>query len=138
MSKGFTALLTALAVLLTFTACTGSGDYDKSLLVDFDCSGLLEQTTSYCVGAGDFIDDEYSRFKELYQFYEAVSEVFTDEPADRLICECSPLYIYEGAVWRYFYDGFPELIDRYETQEHHYIFLNTGNGWRCDRFDTVW
>lgn len=31
----------------------------------------------------------------------------------------------------------PELMDEYETQEHHCIFVNTENGWRCSRVDIV-
>ncbi|MCH5200176.1 MAG: hypothetical protein J1F60_04365 [Oscillospiraceae bacterium] len=206
---------------------TVAGKYDSRLLTDFDYSGLLELTSSFPEGAGDFIDGKYSEFKELYRkafalercligvqplpisnsqgglllmvydeelgyhlpyvlagcsdesFYGALTEVFTDDMIDSLIAARSAsIYMYAGAVW--YHDGFgfgsdisrihdeysfkltegafdithttyhtteelgwetdysPDLKNKYETREHHYIFVKTEDGWRCSRFDTVW
>ena len=206
---------------------TVMGEYDSRLLTDFDYSGLLELTSSFPEGAGDFIDGKYSEFTELYRkafalercligvqplpisdsqgelllmvyneelechipymlrgysdesFYSALTEVFTEDMIDSLIAaRAASVYMYAGAVW--YYEGFgygsdvsrvhdeysfrltgdtfdithttyhtteelgwdmvydPDLKDRYETQEHHYTFVKTDEGWRCSRFDTVW
>ena len=208
------------------------GDYDTSELVDFDYSELLEITTGFYAGAGDFLGEEYGEFRDLYQkayalttcfegrsafpyasgdyhgarimlplnnyqhdylqyyltgfsadsFHETLREIFTPDTAEKLYSNFfgtdHSIYIYDGAVWSFFQDGFgsdisrvhdeysfeltedtfdiirtsyhttaeldwdyiydPELIDRYETQEHHCIFVNTEDGWRCQLLDIVW
>ena len=134
------------------------GDYDTTELADFEYGELLENTTSYYEGAGDFLGEEYEEFRELYQsayaltrcfegrsafptaygyegarlmlprkdyhnsylqfyftgcsadsFHDALLEIFTEEETERWFSqfygEHHEIYIYDGAVWSFFYDG---------------------------------
>lgn len=56
---------------------TVTGEYDSRRLIDFDVSWLLEQSTSYPVGAGDFIDEKYAGFVKLYQKAYALERCLT-------------------------------------------------------------
>ena len=207
------------------------GNYDRDSLGEFDYGGIMADTRECDGGSGDFLDQGYSDFKELYQrayalvrcldhpggylkaaegtdgkcslqvpleynygemvcyqhylftgyswdsFYSALTEVFTEEMAE--VLAGSSVYNYGGALWYYMTDGLysvpthlhdeysaemidgntlditrtsyfstihtgwdtefdPQLMEQYDTELTHIIFVNTEKGWRCERFDRAW
>ena len=95
MNRKITALLMALAVMLTAAACTDNGDtapenetadevilvgdYDKSTLEDFSCSEVLNRPSmSFSDDLGDFLDGlGYGEFRELYERAYRLAAVMT-------------------------------------------------------------
>lgn len=57
------------------------GIYDRSALVDFDYSEILaERVEKNPDGKGDFLNDGYSEFKELYQKAYALTSILVSSP----------------------------------------------------------
>lgn len=123
MKKKSFALLMAIAFIFTAAACTNSnetapedeadgevtliGEYDKSTLADFDYSGELEKISGS--DTGNFLDDGYSEFKELYQKAYALTAITVSSP-----------------------DSFPTALDsevQIQVEGEDYPYLLTGYSW---------
>ena len=128
------------------------GDYDTSELADFDYSGLLEKTTAFPAGAGDFIDEEYKDFRELYQKAFAFNFCFRDHTpfpttygyeGARLMLPRNDYqnnylqYYFTGYSAESFHDALLEIFTEEETErwfskfygDHHEIYIYDGAVW---------
>lgn len=128
------------------------GGYDTADLADFDYSGLLEKTTAFPLGAGDFIDEEYKDFRELYQKAFAFNFCFRDHTpfptaygyeGARLMLPRNDYknnylqYYFTGYSAESFYDTLLEIFTEEETErwfsqfygKHPEIYIYDGAVW---------
>ena len=161
--KKFFALL--LAALLTLTACSNNsgtapddeavgevtliGDYDKSALVDFDYSEELEKISGKNdKDTGNFLDDGYSEFKELYQKAYALAAITVSSPDSfpaALDCADSDdgvqlqvagenhTYRLTGYRWDSFYEEMLKVFTKEQAEE-----LIYGNKLFCSYDGALW
>lgn len=104
------------------------GNYDRDSLGEFDYSGIMAETRECDGGSGDFLDEGYGDFKELYQRAYALVRCL-DHPGgylkvpDGTFCSlevpleynysemvCYQHYLFTGYSWDSFYSALTEVF----------------------------